>query len=144
MKPPGHRMWHACLLLLAMQAITPLAGAAEIIVSPDVPVQSLSRSEARALFSMRKTRWPNGRPTRVFVLAEDSPAHQSLCKEALDLYPYQLREAVMRGVYTGVTQAPTHVESEEEMKWLVARTPGAIGYVTVMSKNDHVRTLSIR
>lgn len=144
MKPPGRLILPVCLSLLSMQALTAPASATEIIAAPDVSVPSLSRSEARALFAMRKTRWPNGQPTRVFVLAEDSSAHQNLCKNVLDLYPYQLRDAVMRGVYTGITQAPLRVDSEEEMKQRVAHTPGAIGYVSVTSKNDHVRILPIR
>lgn len=134
----------AALVLLAVGFAAP-ADAVEIIVAPDVvSVTTLSRNGARALFSMRQTRWPDGRAVRVFTLDETEPAHEALCREALDLYSYQLREAQDRGIYTGATQAPIRVASEAEMKRRVAATPGAIGYVTSTTKDDHARTIPIR
>lgn len=136
------RLLAALVLQVAWPAVP--AGAVEIVVAPDVPVAELSRNGARALFAMRQTRWPNGRAVRVFVLDDGAPAHVALCKELLDIYPYQLREAVDRGVYTGVAQAPTRVASEAEMKRRVATTPGAIGYVTSTTKDDHAHPIAIR
>lgn len=139
------RFWWL-LAALVLQVAWPAApaGAVEVIAAPDVPVEELSRNGARALFAMRQTRWPNGRTVRVFVLDDAAPAHVALCKDILDIYPYQLREAVDRGIYTGVAQAPTRVASEQEMKRRVALTPGAIGYVTSTTKDDHARTITIR
>ena len=136
--------WPTLLLLLAGGFLAGSAAAIEVIVARDAPVSALTRNEARALFTMRKTRWPNGQAARVFVLDENGPAHEVLCKEVLDLYPWQVREAVDRGIYTGVGQAPTRVASEEEMKQRVAATPGAIVYVTSLMKNDHVRSIPVR
>lgn len=133
----------AALALLATGLSGP-ADAVEVIVAPDVPVATLSRNQARSLFTMRKTAWADGRPVRVFVLADEHPVHVAFCMEAMDIYPYQYRDAVERGIYTGVSQAPTLVTSEEEMKKLIATTPGAIGYVMSITRQDNVRPIQIR
>lgn len=78
---------------------------------------------------MRVRQWPDGRPTRVFVLGDTSELHDRFCREQLGTYPYVLRNAWDRMVYTGTGLAPVLVENEDEMRRRVLATPGAIGYV---------------
>lgn len=138
------RMRLTGLLVAAACGIATPAAAIDLIANPSVPLPALSRPMARAVFSMRMLNWPDGQPVRVYVLAEDNPVHQSMVKEVLDIYPYQLREAWNRLIYTGVGQAPILVASEQEMKKRVAATPGAIGYVLKANENDPFRTLTVR
>lgn len=133
-------------LLLGVHALG-FAGAAQavdVIVNPGVSVSAVSASTARAIFAMKLSQWPDGKPVRVFVLGDDTLGHQSLCKQVLDLYPYQIREAWNRLIYTGIGQAPATVSTEEEMLRKVASTPGAIGYVMKAEKNETIRALAIR
>lgn len=117
--------------------------AAEVIAHRSVPGSYLSLASARALFGMRMMKWPDGRPVRVFVMPDAHPVHDSLCKEQLNLYPYQLRQSWDRLVYSGMAQAPTEVGTEEEMLIRVAATPGAIGYVRKVKTNDQVKVLRV-
>ncbi len=119
------------------------AGAVEIVVNRGVAGTSLAQSSARALFGMRLTKWPDGRPVQVFVLPDGHPVHVALCKEELNLYPYQLRQAWDRLVYSGMAQAPIEVATEEEMISRVATTPGALGYVRKVKANDPVKSLYV-
>lgn len=132
---------HVWLLLLLLLATS--ASAVEVIVHRGTPGTTLSLASARALFGMRMVKWPDGRPVRVFVLMDSHPAHDALCKEKLNLYPYQLRQSWDRLVYSGMAQAPTEVSSEEEMVNRVAATPGAIGYVRKVKTNDPVKVLHV-
>lgn len=118
--------------------------AVELIVHPGVSNTQVSRNQARAIFSARLSRWEDGKTIKVFVLPEESSLHQDLAKQLLDLYPYQLREAWMRAIYTGMGQAPILVTSEAEMRRLVSETPGAVGYVSKVQSNDKLRALPIR
>lgn len=121
------------------------ARATDIVAHSSVAATSMPRSAAVAAFSMRMIRWPSGLPVRVFVMREESPEHQSLCKQLLDIYPYQLREAWNRLVYTGTGQAPIVVNTEEEMIEKVSSTPGAIGYVSRSLKTENnIHVLGIR
>jgi hypothetical protein len=92
---------------------------------------------------MRQVQWPDGSAIRVFVLPDGHPTHGAVCKERLNLFPYQLRQSWDRLVYSGMAQAPSEVYSEEELINRVAATPGAIGYVRKAKLHDPVKIISI-
>lgn len=104
--------------------------AVEIITSADRSGVAVDRGLLRAAFTMRIRQWPDGRPLRVFVLPDGHPLHDRFCRERLGTYPYVLRNAWDRLVYTGTGFAPITVSSEEEMRRRVQATPGAIGYIS--------------
>lgn len=131
------------LFLAALCGAGP-AWALEIIVNSGVMISDISRSHVRQIFSARVTRWEDGSAIRVYVLPDESPLHQEMCKSLLDLYPYQLRAAWDRIIYTGIGQAPIQVANESEMRRRVASVPGAIGYIGRVLTHDTVRELSVR
>lgn len=90
---------------------------------------SLSQETIREIFFMRLSSWPDGSPIRVFVLPDNNPIHVQFAKEVLGVYPFQLRSAWDRLVYSGTGVAPTTVETQEEMKARIEGTPGGIGYI---------------
>lgn len=89
----------------------------------------LSNEALREVFFMRLTTWPNGTPIHVLVLPENHPLHIRFAKEVLGVYPFQLRSAWDRLVYSGTGLAPTVVENEEDMRRRLETTPGSIGYI---------------
>jgi hypothetical protein len=89
----------------------------------------LTRDELREIFFGRQTRWRDGSPLRAFVLPDQHPMHIRFSKEVLGVYPYQLRSAWDRMIYSGTGTPPSVVESLEQMKTLIKETPGAIGYI---------------
>jgi hypothetical protein len=101
----------------------------QIIVNKQLDQVHLSRSTARAIFSMRQTHWPDGRLIHVFVLDDRAPLHKTFSKKILGVFPYQLRKIWDRRLYSGTGRAPVRVGSVEEMHQRVAGTPGAIGYI---------------
>lgn len=111
----------------------PLIAANTVIIPYSLEKQGkkllLSRDDLREIFFGRRTRWPDGSPLKVFVLPDQNPLHIRFSKEVLGVYPYQLRSAWDRMVYSGTGVAPTVVESAEIMKALIRETPNAIGYM---------------
>ena len=132
-----------CILLFALTWLATTAWAVEVIAHPSVANARLSLVQAKGLFSMRQTRWPEGMRAWVFVLPDSHPTHSAFSKEVLNLYPYQLRQTWDRQVYSGTGQAPIEVATEEEMISRVASTPGAIGYVRKVNPHDPVRIISV-
>lgn len=126
------------MLLPAAPAI-----AVEIIANSKVNQQEFSQSTVRAIFGMRRSIWPDGSAISVFVLTDDNPAHQAVCKEKLNLYPYQLRQLWERNQFTGIGQMPIMVANEEEMALRVEATPGAIGYVMKAPSNAKLKVIQI-
>lgn len=115
----------------------------ETVVHPGVSSRHLSRNTLRAIFGMRVRAWPDGSAIRVFVLPDDAPLHHLFAKRKLNMFPYQLRLAWDRLVFSGTGQAPFLVTSEEEMHKRIAATPGAIGYLRRVHIDDSVKILHV-
>ena len=64
-------------------------------------------------------------------------------KQILGVFPHQLRRAWNRQIFAGTGQAPAKVESEQEMAEMVAKTPGAIGYVSEDMLNEQIRKIAV-
>ena len=137
------------LLWLLLSSIFPARTASpnepyEVITNPSVLEKTLSRSSLRAIFGMRLHTWPDGSAIRVFVMPDDAPLHAAFSKEKLNVFPYQLRSAWDRLVFSGTGQAPITVTSPEEMLAKVANTPGAIGYLPKSKSDSSVHVLQIK
>lgn len=116
----------------------------EIVTHPSVNEKTLSKSSLRAIFGMRLHTWPDGTAIKVFVMPDDAPLHAAFSKEKLNVFPYQLRSAWDRLVFSGTGQAPDTVMSTDEMLARVASTPGAIGYLIKSKTDGRVNVLEIK
>lgn len=132
-----------CLILCGL-LLAQAAWSVDVVAHHSASVNTLSLAAARSIFGLRQNKWPDGSLVKVFVLADNHPAHVALCKERLNLYPYQLRQSWDRLVYAGMAQAPMQVASEQELIQKVAITPGAIGYVRKVKPNDSIKIISIQ
>jgi ABC-type phosphate transport system substrate-binding protein len=116
----------------------------EVITNATVSEKTLTKTSLRAIFGMRLHTWPDGAAIKVFVMPDDAPLHAAFSKEKLNVFPYQLRSAWDRMVFSGTGQAPETVNSTEEMLAKVASTPGAIGYLTKSRMDGRVNVLQIK
>ena len=131
------------LLLLLATCLCQAAGET-LIANASVGLDSLTQNEARLYLTMRLNQWPNGGRSHVFVLPDNHPLHVRAAKGILGLYPYQLRRAWDRQLFSGTGSAPTTVATEAELIERVATTPGAIGYADSSATASSVRKLEIR
>jgi len=114
-----------------------------VVIHPRVIDKNLSVNTLRAIFGMRMQTWEDGTKIRVFVLPDDAPLHQKFSKGMLNVFPYQLRSAWDRLVFSGIGQAPIKVDSAEEMLEKVANTPGAVGYLWRANVDGRVDVLQV-
>lgn len=131
----------AFLVLVTLAATT--ASAVEVVANRSVPDVALKRSTAWAVFSMRLRTWSDGSPTTVFVLGDGNPIHAEFSKTVLDTFPYQLRRAWDRLVFSGTGQAPIEVNSITEMRDRILSTPGSIGYLPPALVDKGMKTVKI-
>ena len=115
----------------------------EVVIHPQVIDKNLPVNTLRAIFGMRMQTWSDGTRIRVFVLSDDAPLHQRFSKGMLNVFPYQLRSAWDRLVFSGIGQAPVKVNSIEEMLVKVASTPGSIGYLWKANVDGRVDVLQV-
>jgi hypothetical protein len=98
-------------------------------ISQERASTDLSQEQLREIFFVRRSKWRDGTPIRVFVLPDDHPLHIRFAKEILGVYPYQLRSAWDRMLFAGTGVPPTVVNGLEDMRRRVEETRGAIGYL---------------
>ena len=133
----------ALILLLLMSGSNVLC-AADVLVHSATKDNNISRSKARLYFSQRLTRWPDGTLVTLVVLPDNNPLHINFSKKILGLYPYQLRRAWDRQLFTGTGQAPVTVENEQEARKIIAMTLGSLSYVSGDESNHNIRLMEIR
>ncbi|MGZ8095168.1 MAG: hypothetical protein ACXW0L_04470 [Methylosarcina sp.] len=120
------------------------AYSADIIVNRTVPVSRYTLDDARAIFSMRKKYWPNGKPIHVFALPDGNRTHQDFVKHKLLMFPHQLRRTWDRMIYAGIGETPLQLDSEREMIEKIANTPDSIGYIENRPENEKIRLFEYR
>jgi len=114
-----------------------------LVVNSGVKGQHISQGTIRTIFGMRLSDW-NENEVKVFVLPDDHPIHIVFTKKKLGMFPHQLRWAWDRQVFSGTGRAPIVVNTEEEMRQVVASTPGAFGYLRRSQVNGSIHELQIR
>lgn len=130
------------LLLALASGIAPLWGQ-QLITNLSVSEDQIDRNRARLIFTMRAHQWSNKEPITVFVLPDRNTLHQRFAKQALRVYPYQLRQTWDRQVFSGTGQAPQQVDDEQEMLERVRSTSGAIGYISDDLRAEGVKQLRV-
>ncbi|WP_421861923.1 hypothetical protein [Motiliproteus sp.] len=118
-----------CVWSFSVAAEKPAGPSIAVYTHTDVPSVQLSSDLLRSIFGMRSTIWPNGQRIQVFVLPDKHPLHRRFSKSVLGLFPYQLRQAWDRAVFSGTGEAPVQVADEQEMLQRLQTTAGAIGYL---------------
>lgn len=114
-----------------------------VVVNPKIyPKGFISQSALSAIFGMRLRKWEDGSGIKVFVLPDDNPLHIAFSKKVLLVYPYQLRYAWDRLVFSGTGEEPVKVKSEQQMREIVGSTPGAIGYLSRSMIDETVKTVT--
>src|SRR5688500_16117073 len=99
--------------MVCTTSITHATDQYEVVVHPGVSEQTISKSSLRAIFGIRLHTWSDGTAIRVSVMPDDAPLHAAFSKGKLNVFPYQLRSAWDRLVFSGTGQAPNTVSTSE-------------------------------
>jgi ABC-type phosphate transport system substrate-binding protein len=136
------------LLHLVLGAIlpllTPLAHAQVLVIAnPGIAASDVSKSDLRDLFTGASSTLKGG--TRVVpVLLKDGSVHA----EMLSLYVGKSDSAFRANwrslLFSGEGVMPRTLDSEAAVVEYVARTPGAIGYISRTTPHDGVKILVVR
>lgn len=129
----GHLLVTTWIVVITVLLSTPTPALADnsTIVPFSLNSQSskFTREDLREIFFGRRTQWPDGSPLKVYVLPDQNAVHIRFVKEVLGIYPYQLRSAWDRMIYSGTGVPPIVVDSVEQMQIKIQQTPDAIGYI---------------
>ena len=134
------------ILLMAaiLMFVSSVAGAqaVRVIANLSVKVDSISASELKSVFLEERSSLRDGSHVEP-VLARGGPAHEAFLRHYLGRSDADLRTYYRRLVFTGRGSMPKALASDAEIAAYIAKTRGAIGYVSPESSADGVRTLAV-
>jgi len=119
-----------------------LAGDVRIIANPSVNAEAISASEIKSVFLQERNSLRDGTHVEP-VLSRGGPAHEAFLKEYLGQSDDALQNYYRTLVFTGKGSMPKTLRSEAEVVAYVAKTQGAIGYVSFDAAADGVKTLAV-
>lgn len=123
-------------------AVDAFAGDVKIIANPNLRANSITVGELRSVFLQDKRSLRDGSHVEP-VLAKTGAAHEAFLSEYLGKSDDELRTYFRTLVFTGTGAMPKFLASDEDITHYVAKTKGAIGYVSGDFPADGVKVLAI-
>lgn len=123
------------LALLLMVASAPERARAQsvsyqVVVNAANPTTQLTREELSRIFLRKVLSWKTGGAAEPVDQSPDSPVRQSFSKAVHHKDVPQIKAYWQQILFTGQGAPPIEKASDEEVLDLVAKIPGAIGYVS--------------
>ena len=131
----------AAVCLFAAQSAR--AADLKIIANPGVGASSVSADELKSVFLATKTSLSDGSHVEP-VLEKDGPTHEAFLKEFVGKSDSALETYYRSLVFTGKASMPKTTASDADMVAYVAKTKGAIGYVSGAANTAGVKTLEVK
>jgi ABC-type phosphate transport system substrate-binding protein len=123
--------------------VTASAADVKIIANESVGAASISADELKGVFLATKTSLSDGSHV-VPVLEKGGPAHEAFLKDYLGKTDSALETYYRSLVFTGKASMPKTLGADAEVVAYVAKTKGAIGYVSADAATEGVKTLEMK
>ena len=127
---------------LGMVAVVSTAANIQVVANPSVKSANVSSEDLKNVFLGTKKSLPDGSNVEP-VLAENGAAHDAFLKEVLGKSDQALRNYFKTLVFTGKGSMPKSFASDAEILKYVAKTPGAIGYVSAGADAAGVKKIAV-
>src|SRR5216684_5797879 len=128
--------------LLSSALSSALANDGKVIANSSVKEDVISAAELKSVFLEEKRSLADGIHVEP-VLEKDGPVHQWFLREYLGRTDDDLQTYYRVLVFTGSGSIPKNLGSDAEVVAYVARTKGAIGYVSATTSTEGVKTLVV-
>jgi len=138
-------MLRITLLLAALLSFAGLVRAddAVFIVNPAGADAAISADDAKAVLLGNKTKWDGGGLIKLAVLTQGE-AHEKIMHDFAQRSADQFDKYWKKLVFSGKGMMPVQAASDAEIVAYVAKTPGAIGYVSAASVTGAVKVLPVK
>ena len=140
MRPPCRALMTAGFAILT--ALNILASDVKIIANASVKIDSISSSELRSVYMLQRRALKDGSPVEP-VLQKKGAVHDTFLKLYLQREAEEIHTYHQGLVFTGKDSMPKELNSDNEVIAYVARTKGAIGYVSRAASMDGVKLLIV-
>lgn len=127
---------------LLLASWTARAGDVVVIANPSVTADSISLADLRSVFLLERSALKDGSFVAP-VLQKSGTAHLAFLRRYLDRDQEEMRIYYQGLVFTGKGSMPKELNSDAEVIAYVAKTRGAIGYVSSLSSTEGVKVLEV-
>ncbi|MGA1984903.1 MAG: TonB family protein [Candidatus Sulfotelmatobacter sp.] len=132
----------ASALLTLSLAPHSLAADLKIVANPSVRSDFISPAEVRGIFLAETDSLKDGSHVEP-VFERSGPAHKIFLKDFLGVSSESLQNHYGALVFTGRSSMPRSFNSDAEVVAYVAKTRGAIGYVSASASTEGVKVLEV-
>ncbi len=138
-------MLRITLLLTVLLSFAGLVRAddAVFIVNPAGADASISAEAAKAILLGNKTKWDGGGLIKLAVLTQGE-AHEKIMHDFVQRSADQFDKYWKKMVFSGKGMMPVQAASDVDLIAYVAKTQGAIGYVSAASVTGAVKVLTVK
>jgi ABC-type phosphate transport system substrate-binding protein len=112
----------------------------QVVVHPRNALTSVDRRFLSQVFLRKTVTWPSGDAIRPVDLPPDAPARRQFTEQVHSRSVAAVKSYWQQVIFSGRGLPPPELATDEAVLRFVARTPGAIGYV---SGNADVRTVKV-
>lgn len=137
----AHALPSVLRFMLACACASGAAAADIVIVSKDMPIDELPRSELRALFQGKKRLIANEKVD--LVVLQGGSTHERFLQDQIGISPSQFQIAWKRLVFTGQGKPPRVAESEAAAVAIVASNRSTIAYIDEATPHEGVKILRV-
>jgi ABC-type phosphate transport system substrate-binding protein len=134
-------LFAATLAILVATAMN--AADLKIVANPGVGASSISADELKGVFLATKTSLGDGSHVEP-VLEKGGATHEAFVKEYLGKTDAALQTYYRSLVFTGKASMPKTLATDAEVLAYVAKTKGAIGYVSAGAGTAGVKVLEVK
>lgn len=131
------------MVLWAAAAYTAAAADIKVIANPGVGAGAISAEELKAIFLVVKTTLNDGSHVEP-VIAKGGAAHQTFLQTYVGKTAPALETYYRSLAFTGKGTMPKAGVSDADVIALVAKTKGAIGYVSASTSTAGVKVLEVK
>ena len=140
-------MRHQYLFILAVACLLAaniaMAADLKVIANPSVGASSVSADDLKGVFLATKTSLSDGSHVEP-VLEKGGTTHEAFLKEYIGKTDAALETYYRSLVFTGKASMPKQLASDAEVVAYVAKTKGAIAYVSAGASTAGVKTLDVK
>jgi ABC-type phosphate transport system substrate-binding protein len=119
-----------------------LQGQVAVIANKTVPVDSVSKTQLLDFYSGDIKEWNNDKPVVVFDLKPRLEIRERFY-QYLGKSSSRMRSIWLKKVLSGEGDPPKALESEEVILKIVAKTPGAIGFIDKGKVDSSVKVIAM-
>ncbi|SPE32993.1 conserved exported hypothetical protein [Candidatus Sulfopaludibacter sp. SbA3] len=129
--------------VLCLFAVSAWAADLKVIANPSVGASAVSVDDLKGVFLATKSSLSDGSHVEP-VLEKGGATHEAFLKEYIGKTDTALQTYYRSLVFTGKASMPKQLASDAEVVAYVAKTKGAIAYVSAGASTDGVKTLDVK